>query len=304
MCALYWNLTMQLIAELHTIRDFIRFATSQFNENALFYGHGTDNAWDEAVALILRTLHLPFDINPSLILDAKLTLSEREKLQHLIERRIKERIPVPYLTHEAWFANLSFYVDERVLIPRSPFAELIENRFSPWLSEEPLNILDLCTGSGCIAIACAKTFPESVVDAIDISEDAIAVAKINVLRHHVEDQVNLHLSDLFSGLPPKKYDLIVSNPPYVDARDMAELPLEFHHEPKLGLEAGSDGLQIVTRILENAKNYLTPEGIIIVEVGNSEHALAEKFPEIPFTWLEFERGDGGVFMLNAKDLNI
>lgn len=295
---------MQFIDELHTIRDYIRFAASQFNENALFYGHGTDNAWDEAVALILRTLHLPFDINPGLILDARLARSEKDKLQQLIERRIKERIPVPYLTHEAWFGNLPFYVDERVLIPRSPFAELIDNRFSPWLFDEPQNILDLCTGSGCIAIACAKAFPESFVDATDISDDALAVAKINVLRHHVEDQVNLFKADLLDGLPLKKYDLIVSNPPYVDALDMAELPLEFHHEPKLGLEAGVDGLTIVTRILQTAKNYLNPEGILIVEVGNSEQALVEKFPEIPFTWVEFERGGGGVFMLRADDLNI
>jgi ribosomal protein L3 glutamine methyltransferase len=294
---------MRLIDELHSIRDFIRFAASQFNENALFYGHGTDNAWDEAVALILHTLHLPFDISPNLILDAKLTLAEREKLQHLIERRIKDRIPVPYLTHEAWFANLAFYVDERVLIPRSPIAELIQNHFGPWLSEDPLNILDLCTGSSCIAIACAKNFPESSVDATDISEDALSVAKMNVLRHQVENQVNLYHADLFAGLPEKTYDIIVSNPPYVDASDMAELPPEFHHEPKLGLEAGVDGLEIVSRILKNAKNYLNPNGILVVEVGNSEVALIEKFPDVPFTWLEFEHSDGGVFLLRKDELN-
>lgn len=295
---------MRLIEELNTIRDFIRFATSQFNENALFYGHGTDNAWDEAVALILHTLHLPYDINPSLILDAKLTSSEREKLKHLIDRRITDRIPVPYLIHEAYFANLAFYVDERVLIPRSSFGELIENQFTPWLTAEPASILDLCTGSGCIAIACANAFPNSRVDATDISEDALTVAKMNILRHHMEDRVNLFKGDLFAGVTHKTYDLIVSNPPYVDAIDMAELPPEFHHEPKLGLEAGQDGLEIVSRILKTAKNYLNPEGILIVEVGNSEHALIEKFPEIPFTWIEFEKSDGGVFLLSKKDLNI
>lgn len=292
-----------LTEELLTIRDFIRFATSQFNENALFYGHGTDNAWDEAVALILNKLHLPYDINPSLILDAKLTLSERKLLSQQIERRTKDRIPVPYLTHEAWFAELPFYVDERVLIPRSPIAELIENRFSPWLTkEEPLQILDLCTGSGCIAVALAKMFDESHVDATDISDDALAVAKINILRHHVEDQVKLHKADVFEGLPAQPYDLIVSNPPYVDAIDMAELPPEFHHEPKLGLASGQDGLDCVCRILKSAKNYLKPEGILVVEVGNSETALVQKFPEIPFTWLEFERGGGGVFLLRREEI--
>ncbi len=292
-----------LTDDLYTVRDFIRFATSQFNENGLFYGHGTDNAWDEAVALILSTLHLPYDINPSLILDAKLTLPEKKLLTERIEQRIKARMPVPYLTNEAWFAGLSFYVDERVLIPRSPIAELIENHFSPWLMiPEPLKILDLCTGSGCIAIALAKAFSESIVHATDISNDALSVAKTNILRHHVEDQVTLYQSDIFDDLPAQTYDLIVSNPPYVDAYDMADLPPEFHHEPKLGLASGEDGLDCVSRILNSAKKYLNPEGILIVEVGNSEIALAEKFPDLPFTWVEFTRGGGGVFLLRREDL--
>jgi ribosomal protein L3 glutamine methyltransferase len=290
------------LTELHTIRDMLRWAISRFNETGLYYGHGTDSSWDEALTLILRGLHLPHDSNPTL-LDANITNQERQRLQTLIERRIHERIPVPYLIHEAWFANLPFYVDERVLVPRSPIAELIEQEFQPWIDIEAVhNILDLCTGSGCIAIACAKAFPDANIDASDISADALAVAKINSLRHDTGAQVHLIESDLFSQLPAKKYDLIISNPPYVDAEDMATLPLEFHHEPKLGLAAGQDGLDIVKRILHDAHKYLSPHGVLIVEVGNSEFALAEKFPRVPFTWLEFERGGGGVFLLTAEQL--
>ena len=292
---------MNNMTELYTIRDVIRWSVSQFNEAGLFYGHGTDNAWDEAVALVLHSVHLPHDINPA-VLDARLTTSEREKLFKLIQRRVQDRIPVAYLTHEAWFGGLPFYVDERVLVPRSPIAELIENQFQPWVSEPVQTILDLCTGSGCIAIACAKAFPDSTVDATDISPDALAVAKMNVLRHQLEDQVQLIQADLFDGLPPKQYDLIVSNPPYVNSIEMAELPAEFHHEPELGLAAGQDGLDCALRILQKAKQYLSSNGILVVEVGNSEYALAEKFPEIPFTWLEFQRGGGGVFLLTAEQL--
>lgn len=292
---------MNNTAELCTIRDFIRWAVSQFNAAGLFFGHGTDNAWDEAVALILHSVNLPHDSNPA-VLDARLTPPEREKIASLIQKRVEKRIPIAYLMHEARFGGLSFYVDERVLIPRSPIAELIENQFQPWLTETPETILDLCTGSGCIAIACAKAFPDSEVDAIDISEEALAVAKINVLRHEVEDQVTLIQSNLFDEIPPKQYDLIVSNPPYVNSIEMAELPAEFHHEPALGLAAGEEGLDIVSRILEKAKDYLTPNGVLIVEVGNSEYALAERYSHLPFTWLEFERGGGGVFVLTREQL--
>ncbi len=294
---------MATYTELRTIRDFIRFATSQFNAAGLFYGHGTDNAWDEAASLVLHTLHLPHDINPG-VLDAALIQEEKSDLFHLIEKRVIKRVPTPYLTHEAWFAGLPYYVDERVLIPRSPIAELIQNHFEPWISHslEVNHILDLCTGSGCIAIACAKAFPEASVDASDISEEALAVAKINVLRHKVEDQVTLYQSNLFDALPAKQYDIIVSNPPYVSSLEMAELPDEYRHEPKLGLAAGDDGLDLAKLILKNAARYLSPQGILVVEVGNSEYALADCYPGLPFTWIDFQNGGGGVFMLTAEQL--
>lgn len=288
--------------ELKTIRDYIRFANTAFNEAALFYGHGTETAWDEAITLVLHTLHLSHDVLAP-ILDANLIATEKDKLLELIEKRIEKRIPLPYLTHEAWFFGLPFYVDERVLIPRSPIAELILKEFLPWRKESDLeNILDLCTGSGCIAIACAKAFPDAQVDASDISKEALEVARMNVLRHHVDDQVKLYESDLFEKLPAKKYDIIVSNPPYVSLEEMESLPAEYLHEPRLGLAAEKEGLDFVLRILKKANEYLTPDGILIVEVGNSEYALMDKFPEIPFTWLEFERGGGGVFLLRATDL--
>jgi ribosomal protein L3 glutamine methyltransferase len=293
---------MNEINELITIRDFMRWAVSRFNEAGLFFGHGTETAWDDVAALILHTLHLPHDMDQP-ILDARLTQAERERIYDIIQRRIKNRLPVPYLTHEAWFAGLSFYVDERVLIPRSPIAELITHEFAPWINMDSVNsILDLCTGSGCIAIACAKQFPDCKIEASDISADALAVAKINLIRHNVLDQVHLYESDLFQAIPPKKYDLILSNPPYVDAKDMAALPPEYLHEPTLGLASGPDGLATTSAILKQALDYLSPEGTLIVEVGNSADALIEQFPDVPFTWLAFQNGGGGVFMLTAKQL--
>lgn len=289
--------------ELKTIRDYIRFATTSFTEAGLYYGHGTTNAWDEAIALVLHTLHLPYQIDANM-LDANLIKDEQAKLTKLIDQRVEQRIPVPYLTHEAWFAGLPFYVDERVLIPRSPIAEMIENQFQPWVvPEEVKTILDLCTGCGCIAVACAKVFPEAQIDASDISEEALTVAKMNILRHAVEDRVHLFPSDLFNRLPQKKYDIIVSNPPYVSAEEMSALPPEYHHEPTLGLQAGKQGLDIALRILREAANYLQPHGILVVEVGNSEVALEQMFPQVDFTWPDFERSDGGVFLLTAEQLN-
>lgn len=295
---------MKIHSELTTIRDYIRYAASCFKEAGLYYGHGTDNAWDEAISLVLPSLHLPHHINAT-VLDAHLTKEEQIKLSELIDKRVTQRIPVPYLTHEAWFAGLSFYVDERVLIPRSPMAEIIENHFRPWSILEPVRqILDLCTGSGCIAIACAKMFPEAQIDASDISKDALAVAKINILRHEVDEQVHLFESNLFNSLPPKKYDVIISNPPYVSAEEMAVLPVEYLHEPSLGLSAGKEGLDFVMRILKDASIFLNSQGILVVEIGNTEVALIERFPQIPFTWIDFERGGGGVFLLTAEQLQV
>ena len=288
--------------ELKTIRDFIRFATSNFNKANLYYGHGTTNSWDEAFALILHTLYLPHNVSEE-ILSANLTKSECEELFTVIHKRISKHLPVPYITHQAWFCGLPFYVDERVLIPRSPIAELIEKQFQPWVKVDNIHhILDLCTGSGCIAIACGLVFPEAKVDASDIAFEALEVAKINIEEHHVEDQVTLYQSDLFKELPVKKYDIIVSNPPYVSDEEMTELPNEYQHEPAAALQAGEQGLDIIIEILKQASQYLTSHGILIVEVGNSYHALCEQYPDIPFTWLEFERSDAEVFLLTAEQL--
>lgn len=292
----------EAIVELYTLRDMLRWIVSQFYAANLFFGHGTDNAWDEAVAIVLYALHLPPDIT-SQILDARLTTNERRKIVRLVLRRIKERIPSAYITHEAWFAGLPFFVDERVLIPRSPIAELIEQHFSPWIADEQISrILDLGTGSGCIAIACALTFPEVKVDAADVSPAALEVAKLNVDKHNVGEQIRLVQSDLFAELQHEKYDIIISNPPYVSTQEVAELPEEYHHEPILGLVAGKEGLDFAIKILNEAAKHLTDNGILIVEVGNSEHSLVEKYPQIPFTWLEFQRGGGGVFLLTKKQL--
>ncbi|GAB4276172.1 MAG: 50S ribosomal protein L3 N(5)-glutamine methyltransferase [Methylomicrobium sp.] len=288
---------------LTTIRDYIRFGASRFREAGVFFGHGTVSALDEAAALVLHSLHQPYDLSP-VYLDSVLTMPERTAVLALFERRINERKPSAYLTHEAIFAGLSFYVDERVLVPRSPIAELIEDQFNPWADPEKVGrILDLCTGSGCIAIACAYAFPGVAVDAVDLSEDALAVAAINVEKHDMADQVTLFQSDLFSVLPPERYDIVVSNPPYVSIEEWEQLPAEYHAEPEVGFKGGASGLDIVLRILANAKDFLTETGILIVEVGSSAETLQNRFPEVPFYWLDFQRGGDGVFLLTSEQVN-
>lgn len=291
-----------VIDELLTIRDYLRWAQSRFQAGEIFYGHGTDNAHDEAVQLILPLLNLPLELDPRL-LDARLVREERIRLVDAINSRVDERIPVPYLTGEAWFSGLPFHVDERVLIPRSPIAELIAADFQPWIGDvEPLRILDLCTGSGCIGIVCALQFPDASVDLVDISNDALDVAESNIARYELEDRVACINSDVFNELQDLRYDLIVSNPPYVDESDLADMPPEYHHEPSLGLAAGDDGLDIVRRILVEAPDYLNENGLLVVEVGNSWVALEQAFPNVPFTWIEFEHGEDGVFCFTREEL--
>jgi len=292
----------EVLTTLASIRDYIRWAASRFSQAQIAFGHGTVTALDEAAAIILHTLYQPYNLAESYF-DAVLTLEERRALIDIVDKRINERIPAAYLTHEAIFAGLSFYVDERVLVPRSPIAELIEQRFAPWVDEEQVGrILDLCTGSACIAIACAYAFPHASVDAVDLSADALAVAEINVDKHQLSESLTLYQSDLFKALPEIRYDIIVSNPPYVSLAEWEQLPAEFLAEPDMGFKGGPSGLDIVIRILADANDYLAEEGILIVEVGSSAETLAETFPDVPFYWLEFERGGDGVFLLTAEQV--
>ena len=293
---------LSVTEEFKTINDFLRFGLSRANETDLFYGHGTDNAYDEIKSLILGSLSLPYDLDADL-LHARLTRDEKALLCQQLEQRILSYVPVPYLTSEAYFCDLSFYVDERVLIPRSPIAELILQQFSPWIEpNEVSNILDLCTGSACIAIACCYAFPEANVDAVDISGDALDVAAINQERHGLEEALTLIESDCFDSVPLQRYDIIISNPPYVGHEEMETLREEYRHEPVLALETENNGLAIVEKILNDAHAYLSDHGILVVEVGNSEEALVEAYPHVPFTWLDFERGGQGVFLLTAQQL--
>lgn len=305
---------------LDSIRDFIRFGVSALRSHEVHLGQGTEDFFAESSALVLQSLSLEWSADEQ-ILDAKLLPSEKKKILELLEKRINERTPLGYLLNLAYFAGQPYYVDERVLIPRSPVAELIENQFSPFFSNglsraqggvnqlphtdhpiEPLRMLDLCTGSGCIAIALAYAFPDATVDAIDISRDALEVAAINVEHHNKDDQVSLIESNLLEKIPAQQqYDLLISNPPYVDSADMADLPEEFLHEPELALAAGRDGLDLVRHILAQAADYLTEHGLLVVEVGNSEWALRQAFPKVKFHWLHFNRGGAGVFALTAQE---
>jgi len=288
---------------LITVRDWLRFAVSRFNEAQLFFGHGSDNAFDEAAYLILHTLHLPLDrLDP--FLDASLTHGESEQVQAVIERRVRERLPAAYLTHEAWLGEHRFYVDERVIVPRSFIAELLQEQLVPWL-ENPdavTRALDLCTGSGCLAILAALAFPDAEVDAVDLSKDALEVAAKNVVDYDLQERIELIESDLFAALDGRTYDVILSNPPYVNAESVAALPPEYQAEPALALGSGEDGLDATRQILAAAKAHLNPGGLLVVEIGHNRDALEAAYPALPFTWLDTESGDQFVFMLRREDL--
>ena len=291
-----------MTAELTTIIDFIRYAASRFSAAGLTFGHSYDNALDEATHLVLQTLHLPHDLSPAYG-QARLVAEEKLAVLALIERRIKERTPIAYLTGKAWFAGLEFISDRRALVPRSPIAELILGGFSPWLDDrEVFRALDLCAGSGCIGIAMASHYPDWLVDLVDVSDDALALARENIEYQNVGDRVRAISSDLFDGVRGERYDLIVSNPPYVTEDEYAAMPAEYAHEPKLGLTAGNDGLDLALRILREAPEVLTEDGVLIVEVGESERALVELLPEVPFNWVEFAVGQMGVFVIDRGDL--
>jgi ribosomal protein L3 glutamine methyltransferase len=295
---------------LQSIADFIRYTYSCLNREQVYCGHGTDNNWDESVSLVLQLLELPWDFSTEMW-SCRLTLVEKDALFSAIEQRTEQRVPLPYITKQAWFCNYRFNVDERVLIPRSPIAELINHQFEPWLLEVPSRILDLCTGSGCIGIAAALEFEDAEVDLFDLSTDALQVAESNIAEYELSERVQAYESDLFEALSDPsqfsdgeyvRYDLIVSNPPYVDQQDYQSMPKEYSKEPVIGLIAGDDGLDIVRRILSEAAKYLSDDGVMIVEVGNSWEALEQAYSDFPFTWVEFEHGGHGVFVISAEEL--
>lgn len=290
-----------VVEDLTTLQDMMRWAYSYFNASDLYYGHGYDNAWDEAQQLVLAAVYLPADV-PEAMYQSRLTLVEKERVIHLIETRLGTRQPVAYLTNSAWFCGSEFYVDERTIVPRSPIGELIMQKFAGLIDHEPKRILDMCTGSGCIAIACAQQFLEAEVDAVDLSLDALDVAQINIERHGLAERVFPISSDLFNDIPQDKYDLIVTNPPYVDEEDLDDMPQEFHFEPEMSLGSGTDGLDITKRILAQATDYLTDNGVLVCEVGNSMVHLIEQFPTVPFNWIEFKNGGLGVFSLTRAQL--
>ncbi len=293
----------QAQTELSTLRDLLRFAVSRFNEAKLFFGHGADNAWDEAAYLLLHSLHLPLErLEP--FLDATLTSDERAAVLRVIDRRIRERLPVAYLTNEAWLGEYRFYVDQRVIVPRSFIAELLREQLTPWIDDAHAvtAVLDLCTGSACLAILAAHAFPAARIDAVDISPEALAVARRNVDDYDLAAQIRLVEGDLFAGLRSKRYDLIIANPPYVNAASMATLPDEYRCEPELALASGPDGLDLTRAILAGARQHLRPNGLLVVEIGHNRDALEAAFPATPFTWLDTSAGDQYVFLLHRDEL--
>lgn len=296
-------MTTPAVTELHTIRDWLRFAVSQFEASDIFFGHGTDNAYDEAVWLIMSALHLPHDTLNN-FLDARLTTEERQKLAGFIDQRVTEHKPTAYLVKEAWLQGFKFYVDERVIVPRSFIAELLSEDLSPWIEYPEMieSAADICTGSGCLGVLLANSFPNAAIDVIDISPDAIDVANININNYGLQDQITAIQSDMFTALQGKKYDLIISNPPYVDAPSMAELPAEYRNEPQLALGSGAAGLDHTHTILREAANYLNDDGLLIVEIGHNRDALLEAYPDLPFTWLEVSSGNEFVFLLTKSQL--
>lgn len=296
------SVNQSAVRDLKTIKDFIRWSYSRFMKADLFYGHGTDNAWDEAVHLVLRSLNLPLDFERAM-LDCALTTDEKKRILKLVHLRISKREPLPYLLGEAWFMGLPFKVSHDTLIPRSPIMALLENEFSPWLSSYPLNILDMCTGSGCLGIVAALVFEEAQVDITDISSAALNIAEENILCHDVASRVKAIESDMFDNLADKKYDLIICNPPYVDAEDYKTAPKEFHNEPQLALTSGDDGLDFTRKFLSHVADYLTEDGIVVYEVGNTEVALQENYPDVPFMWVELPAGGNGVFVLTKEQLS-
>uniref|UniRef100_E6QRI8 Putative Site-specific DNA-methyltransferase (Adenine-specific) n=1 Tax=mine drainage metagenome TaxID=410659 RepID=E6QRI8_9ZZZZ len=289
---------------LITVRDWVRFGVSQMNRAQLAFGHGSQNAWDEAIYLILHTLHLPLD-NLEPFLDASLTEPERTELESVLHQRIHRRIPAAYLTHEAWLGEFSFYVDERVIIPRSFIAELLQQQLAPWVDDPECltSALDLCTGSGCLAVLMAHAFPNADIDALDLSTEALAVAQQNIQAYGLQEQVRLIQSDLFEKID-RQYDLIITNPPYVNATSMAELPAEYRTEPELALASGEDGLQHIRPILRHAAQYLFPGGLLVAEIGHNRDALEAEFPQIDFTWLESGGSDEYVFLLTKAQLDV
>ena len=293
----------QAQTELSTLRDLLRFAVSRFNEAKLFFGHGAENAWDEAAYLLLHSLHLPLErLEP--FLDATLTRDERAAVLQVIDRRIRERLPVAYLTNEAWLGGYRFYVDQRVIVPRSFIAELLREQLTPWIDDAHAvtAVLDLCTGSACLAILAAHAFPAARIDAVDLSPEALAVARRNVDDYDLAAQIRLVEGDLFAGLRSKRYDLIIANPPYVNAASMATLPDEYRHEPELALASGLDGLDLTRAILAGARQHLRPNGLLVVEIGHNRDALEAAFPATPFTWLDTSAGDQYVFLLHRDEL--